>query len=417
MGLAGTARSYDDGVSSRRPESQREATRSALDQLMLDFQHLDSSQRTLRGMVESFEAYLPERAGSSGLVPRFRVLDREAEALIADYLQVLDQHPFDETLDQRSLGAAHRAYAEVGPRLAKHAEALDQVVLDYDAELTRIGQQVQRGRDLKAAAAEQTARVAAAAAALRESGLEVPELNTILASTRAAALAANEWKPTAGFAALEQAGAELRSLADTAEALAADYPQRVAKARTRRTSLRTALDAVESRVARMHDDLAVLRREFSIGNWRDLELDERGVQEQVADARSKLHDFDRLVEAGADWTLPLRLLDEARAALDAAKERVDGPGTRLVALRAVKADPEELLRQVRFRLRDAQLMVTNTRKPGGDAVGRELDTLARRLDGLRSGLRGVHPDYWSLLQEADRITDAVKAQVERFRGL
>ena len=75
------------------------------------------------------------------------------------------------------------------------------------------------------------------------------------------------------------------------------------------------------------------------------------------------------------------------------------------------------MRQVRFRLRDAQLMVTNGRKPGGDAVGRELDGLARRLDGLRSGLQGVHPDYWALLQEADRITDAVKAQVERFRGL
>jgi hypothetical protein len=384
---------------------------------MLDFQHLDSSQRTLRGMVESFQAYLPERAASSGLVPRFRVIDREAEALIAEYLQVLDEHPFDDHLDQRALGAAHRAYADVGPRLAKHADAMDQVVLDYDAELTRIGQQVKRGRELKEAAAGQARRVAAAAATLRETGLEVPELNNVLARTRAAALAASEWQPATGFPALEQAGVELAGLADAAEALARDYPQRVAKARTRRTSLRTAADGVESRLGRVPDDLAVLRREFSIGNWRDLESVETAVREQLALARGKLHDFDRLVEAGADWALPLRLLDEARTALDTAKTQVGAPAQRLAALREVKADPEALMRQVRFRLRDAQLMVTNGRKPGGDRVGRELDTLARRLDGLRSGLQGVHPDYWALLQEADRITAAVKAQVERFRGL
>ncbi|MFB9314496.1 hypothetical protein [Nocardioides plantarum] len=405
-------------MSNRTPAAQqREATRSALDQLMLDFQHLDSSQRTLRGMVESFQAYLPDRAASSGLVPRFRVIDREAEELIAEYLQVLDQHPFDEGLDQRALGAAHRAYADVGPRLAKHADAMDQVVLDYDAELTRIGQQVQRGRELKEEAAAQTSRVAAAAATLRASGLEVPELNDLLARTRAAALAASGWQPATGFAALEQARTELTALAQAAETLAEDYPQRVAKARTRRTTLRTAAEAVESRIERVPDDLAHLRREFSIGNWRDLEPVEQTVRDQLALARSKLHDFDRLVEAGSDWALPLRLLDEARVALDTAKTQVGAPAERLTALREVKADPEALMRQVRFRLRDAQLMVTNGRKPGGDAVGRELDGLARRLDGLRSGLQGVHPDYWALLQEADRITAAVKAQVERFRGL
>jgi hypothetical protein len=181
--------------------------------------------------------------------------------------------------------------------------------------------------------------------------------------------------------------------------------------------VRTAADGVESRLERVPADLAVLRREFSIGNWRDLESVEQTVRDQLALARGKLHDFDRLVEAGADWALPLRLLDEARTALDTAKTQVGAPAERLTALREVKADPEALMRQVRFRLRDAQLMVTNGRKPGGDRVGRELDTLARRLDGLRSGLHGVHPDYWSLLQEADRITASIKAQVERFRGL
>lgn len=384
---------------------------------MLDFQHLDSSQRTLRGMVQSFRAYLPERAASSGLVPRFTVLDQEAEKLIGEYLATLDRHPFEETLDQRALGEAHRAYAEVGPRIAQHADAMDQVVHDYDAELTRIGQQVQRGRQLKEQAAAQTKRVADAAGALKQSGLDVPELNGLLGRTRTAATTATEWQPASGFPVLEQAAQELETLAAEAERLAADYPQRVAKARTRRSSLRTAVDAVESRLERMHSDLAILRREFSMGNWRDLEADEKSVQEQVALARTKLHDFDRLVEAGADWGLPLRLLDEARAALDVAKENVDGPGDRIDALRAVKADPEEVMRKVRFRLRDAQLLVTTTHKPGRENVARELDALARRLDGLRSSLQGAHPDYWAMLSEADRITEAVKTQVERYRGM
>lgn len=402
---------------SRRPPSQREATQQALDQLMEDFRHLDSSQRTLRGMVESFEAYLPQRAAASGLVPRFRVLDAEAEKLILEYLDVLDQHPFDESLDLNRLGAAHRAYADIGPRLAKQAAAMDQVVNDYDAELTRIGTQVQRGRTMKEDAAGLAGRVAAAATRLRDSGLEVPELNGLLARTRAAAVAANDWAPAAGFPALEQAVAELQSLAVETEKLAEDYPHRIAHARTRRSSLSTKAQAIESRMERIPDTMAVLRREFSLGNWRDVDDVGERVKQALSLARGKLHDFDRLVDAGAEWALPLRLIDEARAALDEAGALVDAPSERLNALRAVKADPEELLRKVRFRLRDAQLLVTHQPRPGGDAVGRDLDALARRLDALRATFAGVHPDYWAGLQEADRIQAAVQQQVERFRGL
>ncbi len=83
----------------------------------------------------------------------------------------------------------------------------------------------------------------------------------------------------------------------------------------------------------------------------------------------------------------------------------------------MKADPEDLFRRLRFRLRDAQLLVVNSPKPGGDAVGRALDDLGRRLDALRGALEGVHPDYWSVLQEAGRIEAGVKEQVERFRGM
>ena len=368
-------------------------------------------------MVESFQGYLPERAASSGLVPRFRVLDQEAEVLIGEYLDTLDRHPLDGVLDAQQVYAAHDAFRTVGPRLAAQAAAMDQVVLDYDAELTRIGQQVQRARTLKEEAAGLARRVAAAATSLRDSGLEVPELSGLLASTRAAAVASNDWQPASGFAVLEQATSELRRLAADTEQLARDYPERVAKARTRRASLRTAVEAVESRRERVPDDLAVLRREFSLGNFRDLEDVPAAVETALVEARTKLHDFDRLVEAGADWALPLRLLEEARAALDTAKKRVGAPGERLAALRQVKADPEDLMRKVRFRLRDAQLLVTNSPKPGGDVVARELDSLARRLDALRGLLQGVHPDYWSVLQEADRIRDGVTAQVERFRTL
>lgn len=405
------------GVSSRPPTSQREATQAALDQLMNDFRHLDHSQRTLRGMVESFQAYLPDRAASSGLVPRFRTLDREAEQLIAEYLSVLDRHPYDDDLDQRRLGDAHRAYAEIGPRLARHADELDQVVLDYDAELTRIGQAVQRSRERKEQAGAHARRVADAAVSLRGAGVEVPELNDILGRTRAAAVAASEWQPASGLPALDTAVTELAGLADEAERLAAELPERIAKATTRRTSLRTAAEAVESRLERMREDLAALRREFSLANFADLDAGEDDVRRHLAEARTKLTDFDRLVEAGADWGLPLRLLDEGRAAVDAAKALVDGPGDRLETLRAVKADPEQVLGKARFRLRDAQMLVVQSPKPGGETVARALDTLAVQLDGLRSGLQAPHPDYWRLVAETDRITTAVRDQVDRYRNL
>jgi chromosome segregation ATPase len=404
-------------VPPRAPESQREATQRALDQFMEDFRHLDSSQRALRGMVDSFRAYLPDRAASSGLVPRFGVLDQEAEAIIGEYLRTLDEHPFGDDLDVARLGAAHRAYADVGPRMATLADAMDQVVLDYDAELTRIGQQVQRGRHLKEQATAFTKRVADAAGTLRSSGLEVPELNGLLARTRAAATTASEWEPERGFEVLEQAVRELDGLAEQVEALATEYPQRIAKARTRRASLRTVADGIESRRARVPDDLATLRREFSMGNWRDLDDSDGAVTAALDRARAALAEFDRLVAADADWSRPLQLLDEARAQLDAAKHGVDAPHERLQRLREIKADPEELLRRVRFRLRDAQLLVTNNRKAGGEAVSRELDALAVRLDGLRKAFDAVHPDYWAAAQEAERMQETIRAAVERFRGL
>jgi len=384
---------------------------------MEGFRRLDHSQRALAAMVESFRTYLPDRAAQSGLVPRFETLDQQAEGLIVEYLTLLDQQPYDDGLDAQRLGAAQAAYRQLAPRLIQHADALDQVVLDYDAELTRIGREVAKSRKHKEAAEENARRVAAAAARLRETGLDVAELTGLMARARTAAVSASEWQPAAGTAVIEQANAELVQVAERVETLAEDYPKRVAKAQTRRSSLGTLAQTVESRLDRVEQDLAVLRREFSIGNWRDLESVRPQVEEGLVVVRAKLNNFDRLVAAGADWALPLRLLDEVRATMDVVQKQLGSPAERIVALRGVRENPEQLMKNVRFRLRDAQLLVTTSPKTGGDAVGRDLDALVLRLDALREALEGVHPDYWAALKESEQIQEGIKQQVDRFRSL
>lgn len=399
------------------PEQLRAATEAAHDAMLEGFRRLDYSQRHVGGLIESFQTYLPARAAASGLVPRYRHLSQEADALVAQYLGILDHFPFDQARLPQHFEAAQRAYRDIGPRLAAQADALDQLLLDYDAEFTRAGREAGRARQVRDDVAVQARRVADAVATLRQAEAEPQQLSSLLASTKQYAVQASDWQPQQGVPALERIRDAIQALADDAARLAVDFPQRIAKARTRRASLRTVVQSVESRMERLPDDFAALRREFSLGNWQDLDGAAVRAEKRLTAAREALLEFDRLVDAGADWARPLELLDTARKALDDAGREVDGPGERLRTIREFKRDPEEVLKRTRFRLRDAQLLVVHSPRRGGEAVAAALDALAVRVDRIRSGLTGVHPDYWAALTEAERIESEVRAQVERYRAL
>ncbi|WP_299057860.1 hypothetical protein [uncultured Nocardioides sp.] len=404
-------------MASRVPPALLAATERALGDMMEGFRRVDETQRIAKAMVDKFVAYLPERAGRSGLVPRFRVVDGQADELIGAYLSVLDRFPFAEDLEPQQMAAAQHAYKDVGPRLLAHADVMQQFMNDWDAELSRIGGVVQASRELREQARASLERALQAAVGLARAGHEVPEAAALVDEARAAGRAVAAWTPGSPTDELERHGARLAELADALEVIAAEWPERVERATRRRRSLSTKVQMIESRTQRVPDDLAALRREFSVGNWRDLDSVERDVEAGLVSVRERLVEYDRLVAAGAPWARPLELLEEVRGLLDDVEEVVDRPRERVEELRAVKADPEKLMSGVRFQLRDAQQLVANSRVNDTQSVARELDALAGQVDGLRGMLTGAHPDYLAMLRAARRVEDGVRRQVERYREL
>jgi hypothetical protein len=404
-------------VPSRVPPALLAATERALGDMMEGFRRVDETQRMAQAMVEKFVAYLPDRAGRSGLVPRFRVVDSQADELIASYLTVLDRFPFAEDLEPHHMAAAQQAYKDVGPKLLAHADVLQQFMNDWDAELSRIGGVVQASRELRESARASLERALQAAVGLARAGHEVPEAAALVDEARAAGRAVAAWAPGSPTDELERHAARLVEIADEVEAVAAEWPAKVERAQKRRRSLATKVQMIESRTERVPGDLAALRREFSVPNWRDLDSVERDVETGLVAVRERLVEFDRLVAEGAPWARPLELLEEVRGLLEDVEDVVDSPRERLEDLRSVREDPERLMGGVRFQLRDAQQLVANSRVTGTEPVARELDALAQQVDGLRGMLSGGHPDYLALLRAARRVEDGVRRQVERYREL
>ncbi len=398
----------------------REAAQSARDRLQEAFRRADFAQRNVEAMVGSYTAYLPERAARNGLPARFAEIDARVTALVQHYLAVLDRFPLADLDRSRELREAQDAFVAVAAQLEAAADELDRFAVDHDAELTRIGEQVARARGLRTEGEQAVRAIADAADRLRDAGLDaaLPELRELLAGGRASARRVADWTPAVGIDTLAAAVAELRVVAARASALAEELPAKVAQARQRRASLATRVEAVTSRRDRAAADLATLRREYSLGNWRDVDGVEERSEIELVRARTALHEVDTLLAAtSVDWTRVLGLLEAAREALGRADAVVDAPGERLRELRAFREDPEAVFARGRFALRDAQMLVVHTPRRGAESVAGARDALARRLDAARSTLRTVHPDYRAALVEVAAIQDDVKAQVARFRAL
>ena len=242
-------------------------------------------------MVESFQAYLPERAASSGLVPRFQVLDREAEAA-------------DRRVPPGPRPAPVRARASTsGPSVPRTGRTPTWVrawpstptpwtrcVLDYDAELTRIGAAgpARPASSRRRRPPQHARRVAAAAATLRAERARGPRAQRPPGphprrGARGQRLAAGDRVPgpRAGRTELDRPRPGRRD------------PRRGLPAARRQGPHPSYVAAHGGRGGRVAGSRGspttwpTLRREFSIGNWRDLEPVEQTVRDQLAEARDQ----------------------------------------------------------------------------------------------------------------------------------
>lgn len=393
----------------------RRSTEDALSKLKDAFLQLDSLQREAKVMVSSYRTYLPERARTSSLVPRHLELDQKADARVAEYLSVLDQFPMVEKLRAPALAERHRAYKDLEPRLLAIQAEIHDFLSRYGAEFERVGAEVAKVDKHKAAASTALMRAHASWKQLRQQGFDSAEADRALAKARVAGRAVEAWTPQRGVKVLEDNADLVKQFAETVESVARGFPDRVRRAQNRSTSLRTRVEAISTRAESIPEVLRRLRREFSEGNWRDLEGQELHVAELIQNTAGSMARFEHAM-AGHRWDESFVALEETEAALHAADEAVDAPGDRLRALREFKDDPKPEIDKVRFAIRDAQLLVMTGSVELRADYARELDGLVHRLDHLGHRLDGVHPNYWAALTELDRLQGAAKELVGRYRA-
>ncbi|WP_083880955.1 hypothetical protein [Nocardia araoensis] len=198
---------------------------------------------------------------------------------------------------------------------------------------------------------------------------------------------------------------------ELAEALA-QAPSRAAAANTAISSVTTRIAAARTRAEGVPQAFSALLREFNAASSADLANNERESQRAIEAADAALGRA-RAAAAENNPEFALDLTTSARGFLTEAEQRVDAVTKRLALLRAIRSDPQEQAKAVRFRLRDAQMLAVSRGLVA--EWGSVLDAQAARIDRISETLSGRHPDYWAYVTELDAVTEFIAGVVDRMR--
>ncbi|MGQ4619304.1 hypothetical protein [Nocardia sp. R7R-8] len=223
--------------------------------------------------------------------------------------------------------------------------------------------------------------------------------------------AAGSATATASGAVREAANRLQAATKELADALA-QAPSRAAAARTAISSVTTRLAAVRTRADGVPQAFSALLREFNAASSADLADNVRESQRAIEAADAALgRARAAAVENNPEFALDLTT--SARGFLTDAEQRVDAVTKRLTLLRAIRSDPQEQAKAVRFRLRDAQMLAVSRGLVA--EWGSVLDAQAARIDRISGALSGRHPDYWAYMTELDAVTEFIAGVVDRMR--
>jgi len=397
-----------------RPSQPLIAAQDARAALQEQFYRVDQFQSDIGGTVKLYAGLVADRASRTGVVPGWEALDSRANELIVAYLGLLDRY---DPLEDRMLPELHqatRAFADLTPKLGLLGNDMEGYLDRFGPELQKVGEAKQYVEHRVAAA---TAKVDEAEAAWRKmgaEGLEFPSADQAIAQAR---IAARKLSSVAGSLTpdrVDDPAKVVEKLAAEALTQATDLPRRAAGLRNRIPSLATRIQALETRAESVPEAMRALRREFSLGNWKDIADRETDVEKLLEEARTRLRDLRRLHNSG-DLNGALAELGRLEDSLAAAGEVVDGPRDRLEALRAIRDNPRGLFDKARFNVRDARFLVMKGRTIAPQPWGGRLDAAASELIAMESMLEGAHPDFWSLKLRMDVLNARVKELIDDFR--
>ena len=263
----------------------------------------------------------------------------------------------------------------------------------------------------------QQAASAANAVRLRMHGIEPRLLG--YASVRVAgqgldaAVAALDAALAAGSAVPIRAAADdVRTAATELDEALSAAPGKDNLARHGLASVSTRIAGVRTRAERLAPAYSALLREFNAASSADLHDNERSSARFIDMAEADLTAARRALAEG-DPERALDLTADVRAHLTDAEELVDAVTDRLDLLRTVRDNPKAKENEVRFKLRDAQ-MLAMSRGVVKDWAS-VLDAQVERIDRASQQLVGRNPDYWGYVSGLDAVASFISGVVQRMR--
>jgi chromosome segregation ATPase len=190
-------------------------------------------------------------------------------------------------------------------------------------------------------------------------------------------------------------------------------PARASAADHALASVRTRLQAVETKADGIGPAFSALLREFVAASSNDLAHARDVTEKHMREAQADIEEA-RAAQRAGDPERTLDLVTRAREHLSDAEAQINAVVGRLARLRSARDDPSSADRAVRFALRDAQLLAVDRGLVA--EWGSVLDAQLARIERANHALDNGRPDYWSYLQEIDSITEFIAGVVDRMRG-
>lgn len=407
------SRSWSGRLSRREQDQAAQAAQAAQDGAVAAFLDLDRRQSYL---MDAIDALVETSAMATSMTREWEPVKQESFTASAKYLAVAESHSLLDAADRPTgvdPAAASAAFTDAHRGLADAAVAVDKFYRRHADEL-------EQAKSLRAATPKISAEAKAAAitaegrlTAAEKDGFAYPSVMDA-AGELIDALSALKTAETVGSPLeVRHAAAAVHAAVETVDTRISTARSLLSTVRGSLSSVKTRIEAITTRLGSLPATRSALLREFSTDCSKDL----KGADERAQRA---------LAQAQEEWVAARKALDDghpepaahhlttARSRLTAAEADGDAMGDRLRLLRQTKADPAAAAKSIRFKLRDAQLLVVD--RGLVKQWGSVLDAQAARIERAAAELTGTHPNYWTYLQALESVESFVRNVIDRVRG-
>lgn len=212
---------------------------------------------------------------------------------------------------------------------------------------------------------------------------------------------------------IRKRAAEVHAAATALRTALTAAPAADSHARQSISSITTRVSAVKTRAERLPPAYSALLREFNAASSADLHGNEQASRSYLDAAEAGLAQAKSALAEGHPERV-LEVTTSVRADLAKAEDLVDAVTDRLSLLRAVRDNPKAKEDEVRFKLRDAQMLAVSRGLVKDWAS--VLDAQADRIERVVNELHGRHPDYWGYVSALDTIASFISGVVARMRS-